>query len=565
MINAKSITCEPCVPVQITAVIVLYRLLPRDSSSYRSLLAAAAKLDPDVCRLHVVLWDNTPGGQHMDERINHVQYIGDGRNFGLANSYNRALEIAVKQNSNWFLTLDQDTDLPEDYLSNLVKIAISLERDHTVGAIVPQIISDKGTMLSPNYFQFGAIARWYARGYVGIPEEPVFAFNSGAMVRVEALEQIGGYDAWFWMDFSDGWMFHRLHMHGKLVYVAGNIHVGHEFSMERRNERMSDERYRNVLIAESAFWDMNMNWLAGCERTLRLALRQLKHAIRKDRSELRRISWEFLWMRLFRTRKYRIQYWREATVGRFGDALESTVLRPRKLKVSVCMAAYNGGKFIDAQLRSILSQLDLQDEVVIVDDCSTDDTVKRIQAVNDGRIRLIQHTVNQGVVATFEDALRSATGDILFLSDDDDIWAPSKVKRYVDVFKARPEVQIVTSKIRLIDDEGTTVIDDRISRNGRFIPGFWNNVYKNHYQGSAMAIRASLLGRVFPFPLRPAFLHDVWIGTRSDLTGGTTAFIEEELLFYRRHNGNHSRHLSFWEQLCVRGKLLCAHVAYAFK
>jgi glycosyltransferase involved in cell wall biosynthesis len=270
-------------------------------------------------------------------------------------------------------------------------------------------------------------------------------------------------------------------------------------------------------------------------------------------------------MRLFRTRKYRIQYWREATVGRFGDALESTVLRPRKLKVSVCMAAYNGGKFIDAQLRSILSQLDLQDEVVIVDDCSTDDTVKRIQAVNDGRIRLIQHTVNQGVVATFEDALRSATGDILFLSDDDDIWAPSKVKRYVDVFKARPEVQIVTSKIRLIDDEGTTVIDDRISRNGRFIPGFWNNVYKNHYQGSAMAIRASLLGRVFPFPLRPAFLHDVWIGTRSDLTGGTTAFIEEELLFYRRHNGNYSRRLSLWKQLRVRAELLLAHAVYAFK
>jgi glycosyltransferase involved in cell wall biosynthesis len=212
-----------------------------------------------------------------------------------------------------------------------------------------------------------------------------------------------------------------------------------------------------------------------------------------------------------------------------------------------------------------LSQLDLQDEVVIVDDCSTDDTVKRIQAVNDGRIRLIQHTVNQGVVATFEDALRSATGDILFLSDDDDIWAPSKVKRYVDVFKARPEVQIVTSKIRLIDDEGTTVIDDRISRNGRFIPGFWNNVYKNHYQGSAMAIRASLLGRVFPFPLRPAFLHDVWIGTRSDLTGGTTAFIEEELLFYRRHNGNYSRRLSLWKQLRVRAELLLAHAVYAFK
>jgi GT2 family glycosyltransferase len=528
-------------------------------------MAAAANLDSDVCRLHVVLWDNTPGGQHMEELTDNAHYIGDSRNYGLANSYNRALEIAVKQKSNWFLTLDQDTDLPEDYLTNMVRVALSLGRDNTVGAIVPQIISDKGTTLSPNYFQFGAFARWYAREYVGIPEEPVFAFNSGAMIRVDALEQIGGYDAWFWLDNSDAQMFHRLHMHGKLVYVAGNIQIGHDFSMKHMNERMSDERYRNVLTAESAFWDMEMNWLAGCERTLRLALRQLKHAMYKDRSELRRISWEFLWMRLFWSKKCRIQRWREASMGHLGDALESTALRPRKIKISVCMAAYNGEKFIGAQLSSILSQLGLQDEVVIVDDCSTDNTIKRIQALNDGRIRLIQHTVNQGVVATFEQALRSATGDILFLSDDDDIWDQNKVKRYVDVFEARPEVQIVTSRIRLIDEEGTPIINERITRKGRFIPGFWNNVYKNHYQGSAMAIRASLLGRVFPFPLRPAFLHDVWIGTRSDLTGGTTAFIEEELLFYRRHNGNYSRRLSLWKQLRVRAELLLAHAVYAFK
>jgi glycosyltransferase involved in cell wall biosynthesis len=243
----------------------------------------------------------------------------------------------------------------------------------------------------------------------------------------------------------------------------------------------------------------------------------------------------------------------------------STIMPEKELRVSVCMAAFNGAKYIEIQLRSILSQLGTADEVVIIDDCSQDDTVARIRGMQDGRIHLIQHTENQGVVATVEDALRRATGEILFLSDDDDIWAENKVTRYLEVFRARPDVQIVTSRVQLIDQEGHPYTDDRIIRKGDFFAGFWRNVYKNHYQGSAMAIRASLLERVLPFPVRPAFLHDAWIGTRNAIAGGKTAFIEEELLFYRRHSKNFSRRLSPWNQLRVRVELLWAHASYALR
>jgi hypothetical protein len=185
--------------------------------------------------------------------------------------------------------------------------------------------------------------------------------------------------------------------------------------------------------------------------------------------------------------------------------------------------------------------------------------------MQDGRIHLILHTANQGVVATFEDALRRATGDILFLSDDDDIWVENKVKRYLEVFHARPDVQIVTSRVRLIDDDGNPYTDDGILRKGEFFAGFWRNVYKNHYQGSAMAMRASLLERVLPFPVRPAFLHDLWIGTRNAIAGGKTVCLEEELLFYRRHSNNFTRRLSPWNQLRKRVELLWAHASYAFR
>jgi glycosyltransferase involved in cell wall biosynthesis len=227
------------------------------------------------------------------------------------------------------------------------------------------------------------------------------------------------------------------------------------------------------------------------------------------------------------------------------------------------MAAYNGGRFIDAQLKSILAQLSDEDEVLIVDDCSKDDTRERISRFEDPRIRLLMHIRNQGVVPTFEDALRSATGDVLFLCDDDDVWAPTKVQRFLDVFEERPDVEIVTSRVSLIDENDDRLPNSRVNREGRFSSGFWKNVLVNHYQGSAMAIRTSLLGRVLPFPRRKTFLHDAWIGTRNDVAGGKTEFIDEDLLYYRRHEKNASRTQSLVRQIRMRLDLLVAHVSYA--
>jgi glycosyltransferase involved in cell wall biosynthesis len=227
------------------------------------------------------------------------------------------------------------------------------------------------------------------------------------------------------------------------------------------------------------------------------------------------------------------------------------------------MAAYNGGPFVKAQMQSILTQLGPNDELVVVDDCSKDDTVERIEQVGDARVKLLRHERNAGVVATFEDALRCATGEVLFLCDDDDLWAPTKVQRFMEVFASRPDVEIVSSRVRIIDENDRPLPHSRINRQGRFLPGFWRNLIVNHYQGSAMAIRASLLGRVLPLPARGSFLHDVWIGTRSELLGGKTYFIDEDLLYYRRHSSNASRTKSLPAQIQTRMDLLLAHLRHA--
>ena len=565
MSSAKPIFATAEDRFTVTVVIVLYRMEFAQSPAFQSVMKARARfdVDPGSGRVLVLLWDNSPNPEEHRDLPENVHYFPDKSNTGLATAYNRAIEWASLNESEWLLTVDQDTAIPNDFFVRMAVAARESMRYAGVAAIVPQIAAN-AKPLSPNYFQFGAIPRWYRTGYTGVPSEPVFAFNSGAMLKVAALKQVGGYDPRFWLDDSDAMIFSELHEHGKRVYVAGDIQVEHEFSMKDMQNRMSPERYRNALFAETAFWDLRMNWAAGWERTLRLALRLVKHWMRKDLAELSRITWRALLRRLFTSRRRRIREWMEATAVRVQSDRSETP-GAREPKVSACMAAYNGGSFVEAQLRSILSQLKPEDEVVVVDDGSADDTVDRVMRVGDARVRVLKHEKNAGVVATFEDALRAATGEILFLCDDDDLWAPTKVRRFLELFDSRPEVGIVLSRVRMIDEHDRPVAASRINRHGRFLPGFWRNLYMNHYQGSAMAMRASLLGRVLPFPEQKSFLHDAWIGTRNDLLGGQVAFLDEDLLFYRRHGNNASRTKPLLRQIHTRVELLLAHLVFAFR
>jgi glycosyltransferase involved in cell wall biosynthesis len=549
--------------LKVTAVIVLYRMTAADSPAFQSVMAARNEAGTDSADVDLVLWDNSPGPTAPRNLPEGVRYVADENNSGLATAYNLALAWAEEHGSEWLLTLDQDSAVPREFFVKMAEAARESSRYAGVGAIVPQIAAGK-RQISPNHFQFGAVPRWYRHGYVGVPDALVFAFNSGSMLKIAVLKQVGGYDPRFWLDDSDAMVFSRLHEHGKRVYVAGDIQLEHEFSMKDMQRRMSPERYRNALFAETAFWDLRMNRLAGWERTLRLALRLVKQWWRKDSAELRRITWQALTRRLFTSRQKRIAEWNLAT-EKYTRSERVEKVANSGLKVSTCMAAYNGGAFIERQLESILGQLKPQDEVVIVDDGSTDDTLERIARIGDQRIRVFVHERNSGVVATFEDALRLASGDVLFLSDDDDVWAPTKVRRFLETFESGPHVGITQSRVRMIDETDRPIPDSRINRHGRFSHGFWRNLFINHYQGSAMAIRASLLGRLLPFPKHKSFLHDTWIGTRNDLTGGKVVFINEDLLFYRRHGNNASRSKSTLQKIRTRIELIVAHFIHSFR
>ncbi len=556
---------------RILAVIVLYKMTPEESISYRSLLHAVECIAADQLDLALLLHDNTPGAVAPLNLPPNVTYWNDGSNSGLASAYNHALTVALDLDYEWLLTLDQDTELPSNSLAMLLAILAELESRPEVAAVAPEIHS-AGRIVSPNYFAGGAFPRWFVPGYTGIPEQTVYAFNSGSLIRTAALRQIGGYSPWFWLDNSDSYLYRQLAKYGKRVYVAGSLKIDHDFSMLNMQERISPERYRTILLSESAFWDMEMNSVAGFERTARLIGRLGKHALRGDSKELRRLTREALWLRLFRSRKSRLARWRAAVRERLGSEPRRLALQERP-KVSVCMAACNGARHIEAQLRSILPQLASGDEIILVQDAPSDHALAIVQRLKQEllhdasapQLLILSHRTNAGATRAFEQAIRSATGDIIFLCGDDDLWAPDRVSKVLQVFAGDPRTRIVTTGLSLIDENGQPILDSEFLNHRQLSSNFFANLLHNQFQAPVMALRSSLLQDVLPFPHDSLFLHDVWIGTRNTLAGGKAVFLDEPLLLYRRSRGNNHRKMGLFKQLLLGVQLVSTHLVRRFQ
>lgn len=202
------------------------------------------------------------------------------------------------------------------------------------------------------------------------------------------------------------------------------------------------------------------------------------------------------------------------------------------VKISVCMATYNGERYIKEQLLSILNQLEAQDEVIISDDSSTDETVNIIMSFNDKRVAIHKHQQFKSSVFNFENALKHADGDYIFLADQDDIWMPNKVKMIKEFLL---NYDLVLSDANIINAEGN-IINDSFYKINNSRNGVFKNLIKNSYLGCTMAFNKKVLERALPFP-KDIPMHDWWIGIVAELYG-TTFFIQDKLISYRRHENN---------------------------
>ena len=222
------------------------------------------------------------------------------------------------------------------------------------------------------------------------------------------------------------------------------------------------------------------------------------------------------------------------------------------------MATFQGEKYVVAQLRSILSQLGPEDEIVIVDDASTDQTCALIRACQDSRIQLRESPMNRGVLAAFAETLQNASGGVILLSDQDDLWEPSKVQTVLQAFHDYPEARLVVSDAVIIGQDNQILAESYYAERGKFTAGLVANFIRCEYLGCVMAFRSELLPEVLPFPVGYDVFHDIWIGMRNEMSGGGVHYIAAPLVRYRRHSANLSGGLSWVRRVKVRLHLLTA-------
>lgn len=212
--------------------------------------------------------------------------------------------------------------------------------------------------------------------------------------------------------------------------------------------------------------------------------------------------------------------------------------------ITICLATYNGSLYVEAQLRSILEQLSPEDEVMVADDGSTDNTIAIINAIGDPRIWWVAQGGKLGVVKNFERLISTARGEYIFLSDQDDVWAPRKLHTLLASMRAI-EARLGQSTPILVHSDLAVV--DRDLRPIHF--SFWaysgidpnrqslaHLLAKNTVTGCALMANRALIERALPIP-DGAAMHDHWLALVAAAFGQIEA-VPETLVAYRQHGSN---------------------------
>jgi GT2 family glycosyltransferase len=477
-------------------------------------------------------------------------------NTGVAGALDSALEHT---GADWLLTFDQDSALTAHTLNKL------LDSDATNGArvaIVAPVVRDEATA-RPLQGDPGR-SRWY---------ETERAFTSGSLCRVVALRHVGGFRTDLVIDFVDWDLCVRLREAGWQVAIEPAAVLEHtigratthrvpligQVTTSNHNADRQYYKYRNyLLLARSGELAHDPRWSARTALGLGLGVGKVLAFESDKKAKLAAIAAGV----------------RDGAAGRSGtrrtpgsdaDRLHPAVAHesdeaPTRVRtlVSVCMATYNGAPYLRPQLDSILAQLGPDDELLVQDDGSSDDTLEIIASYGDPRILLVENSSNLGVIATFERCLSRVRKPIAFLSDQDDEWLPGKVDAMVAQFDDPRVTGVVTDAV--IVDADDTLTSESYFAHVHSGPGVLHNFAKNSYLGCCMAVRREVLAVALPVP-RTVRTHDGWIGITADMMG-EVVFLPTPFVRYRRHGGNLSQMERFGLADVARRRLaLAAHLA----
>ena len=209
------------------------------------------------------------------------------------------------------------------------------------------------------------------------------------------------------------------------------------------------------------------------------------------------------------------------------------------MKVSVALVTYNSHRFLRPQIDTILANLGPDDEIVVSDDGSTDDTLDILNeyASKDSRFRIFQ-IEHRGCNGNYENAIAQCAGDIIFLSDDDNVWEPNKVKTVLKAFEENPKVWFVQHDCEITDGE-LNQISPSFFQTRKARPGLIRNIMRVSYGGSLIAFKREMLNYALPFPKKMPVAYDEWLGLIAS-KHGKVLFLPIVLSKWRRYAGTQS-------------------------
>jgi len=215
------------------------------------------------------------------------------------------------------------------------------------------------------------------------------------------------------------------------------------------------------------------------------------------------------------------------------------------LKISIALCTYNGAKFLQEQLESIALQTRTPDEMIICDDQSKDDTLeiaRDFASKASFPVKVFLNEKNLGSTRNFEKAIKLCTGDIIFLSDQDDVWYPNKLKKTEEVFLASPSTSLVFTDAEVVGENlkplgynlwqsiGFSKKEQSHFTDGKFLEIL---LRRNVVTGSTMAFRSEFKELFFPIP--DVWVHDGWIALLTAFVSDLS-IIPQPLIKYRQHS-----------------------------
>lgn len=219
------------------------------------------------------------------------------------------------------------------------------------------------------------------------------------------------------------------------------------------------------------------------------------------------------------------------------------------MTATIVMATYNGRQFLREQLDSIVSQVRQADEVVIVDDCSSDGTPEYIDAyINEHGLkdtwRIYRNEKNLGFVGNYLKGCSLATGDVIFFSDQDDVWADGKISEMMAVFERHEDALVVSCDTTIIDQDdrsdNTFQTSLRRTKEGVWKVDFGQQVSSMLSSGLTLGVKRSFMDEMTPIIEREDLVYDSPLGLFAAAKGGFYRVGGEALVLHRVHRSNAS-------------------------